>query len=135
MHYPIFIEIPTDDKTAFGAIIPDIDGAITAADTIEQLYPAANEVAHIMLEQLSNDNLPIPCPKSVVEHLNNPDLQGMHAGLIDIDIAPYLGKTEKINVTIPAKLIAKIDAYISKHPFKSRSSFLTTAAFEKLNMV
>ncbi|BCQ61038.1 hypothetical protein PBOI14_27880 [Pseudomonas sp. Boi14] len=52
--------------------------------------------------------------------------------MLDIDIAPYLGKTEKVNVTLPGYVIQQIDRFVREHNIKCRSSFLADAAMEKL---
>jgi metal-responsive CopG/Arc/MetJ family transcriptional regulator len=52
--------------------------------------------------------------------------------MLELDISPYLGKTEKVNVTLPGYVIQRIDRYVREHKVKSRSSFLADAALEKL---
>ncbi|SER04328.1 HicB_like antitoxin of toxin-antitoxin system [Pseudomonas sp. NFPP19] len=52
--------------------------------------------------------------------------------MLEIDITPYLGKTEKVNVTLPGYVIQQIDRFVREHNIKSRSSFLADAALEKL---
>lgn len=131
MKYPIAIEWG-DDKTAHGIHIPDLD-AVTAGDTIEEAYSAAVEIAHIELENFVNQGKKIPMPSPVESLRLNKDYKDMGWGFIDIDITPYLGKTEKINVTLPSNIIAAIDNYVQKNPVKSRSAFLTEAAIKKLS--
>lgn len=131
MQYPIAIEWG-DDTTATGIEFPDIPGAFTAADTVEEAYQMAVEVAHIQLEELSLRGENIPRPGNIEEHRKNPDYDGRGWGLVEIDITPYLGKTEKVNVTLPGQVIRRIDDYVSVHNIKSRSAFLASAALEKL---
>ncbi|WP_434575036.1 type II toxin-antitoxin system HicB family antitoxin [Pseudomonas sp. Z3-6] len=131
MQYPICIEWG-DERTATGIQIPDIPGAITAGDTFEEAYSAAIEIAHIMLEELAGSEKGIPLPTSINAHRNNPEFDGMGWGMLEIDITPYLGKTEKVNVTLPGYVIQQIDRFVRDHNIKSRSSFLADAAMEKL---
>lgn len=131
MQYPICIEWG-DDKTAFGIQIPDIPGAITAGDTFEEAYTAAVEIANIMLEEIATAGGEIPRPTSWSAHAKNPDFKDMGWGMLEIDITPYLGKTEKVNVTLPGFVIQRIDRYVRDHNIKSRSTFLADAALEKL---
>ncbi|MBF7140841.1 MULTISPECIES: type II toxin-antitoxin system HicB family antitoxin [Pseudomonas] len=131
MRYPMCIEWG-DEDTAIGIQIPDIPGAITAGDTFEEAYAAAVEVAHIMLEERATDGKAVPMPSAVSAHRDNPDFAGMGWGMIEIDVTPYLGKTEKVNVTLPGYVIQKIDSYVAAHKIKSRSSFLADAALEKI---
>jgi len=131
MQYPICIEWG-DDNTATGIQIPDIPGAVTAGDTFEEAYAAAVEVAHIMLQETARNGQAIPLPTSIAAHRGNPDFKEMGWGMLEIDITPYLGRTEKVNVTLPGFVIQQIDRYVRDHNVKSRSSFLADAAMEKL---
>ncbi|MDE1167343.1 MAG: type II toxin-antitoxin system HicB family antitoxin [Pseudomonas sp.] len=131
MQYPICIEWG-DEGTAIGIQIPDIPGAVTAGDTFEDAYNAAIEVAHIMLEEIVADTGEVPMPTSAAQHRSHPDLANMGWGMLEIDITPYLGKTEKVNVTLPGFVVKRIDRFVRDHSVKSRSSFLADAALEKL---
>ena len=107
-------------------------GAITAGDTFEEAYGAAIEIAHIMLEELAARGERIPLPSATAVFRNDAEYTDMGWGMLDIDITPYLGKTEKVNVTLPGFVISQIDRFVREHNVKSRSSFLTDAALEKL---
>jgi predicted RNase H-like HicB family nuclease len=131
MQYPICIEWG-DENTAIGIQIPDIPGAVTAGDSFEDAYNAAVEVAHILLQEIAADGESIPMPTSASAHRSNPDFADMGWGMLELDISPYLGKTEKVNVTLPGYVIQRIDRYVREHNVKSRSSFLADAAMEKL---
>ncbi|KAA8561591.1 hypothetical protein FX985_01643 [Pseudomonas extremaustralis] len=131
MQYPICIEWG-DDFTATGIQIPDIPGAVTAGDSFEEAYNAAVEIAHIRLQEIAAEGGVIPMPTSVADHYAHADYAGMGWGMLELDISPYLGKTEKVNVTLPGYVIQRIDRYVREHKVKSRSSFLADAALEKL---
>ena len=98
MQYAICIQWG-DENTAIGIQIPDIPGAVTAGDTFEEAYAAAIEVAHIMLEDIAGNGQAIPMPTSAAMHRNNPDFAGMGWGMLELDIKPYLGKTENVDAT------------------------------------
>ena len=131
MQYPIAIEWG-DESTAIGIQIPDIPGAATAGDTFEDAYNAAIEIAHILLEEMASQGQAVPIPSSARTHRGHPDYADMGWGMLEIDITPYMGKTEKVNVTLPGYVIQRIDRYVREHNVKSRSSFLADAAMEKL---
>ncbi|TWC06425.1 MULTISPECIES: type II toxin-antitoxin system HicB family antitoxin [unclassified Pseudomonas] len=131
MQYPICIEWG-DEKTAIGIQIPDIPGAITAGDTFEEAYSAAVEIANIMLEEIASSGKAIPMPSTTAHHRSNPEFADMGWGMLEVDITPYLGKTEKVNVTLPGFVVQQIDRFVRDHNIKSRSSFLADAAMEKL---
>ncbi|MFF7707158.1 type II toxin-antitoxin system HicB family antitoxin [Pseudomonas sp. NPDC007930] len=132
MQYPICIEWG-DEHTATGIQIPDIPGAVTAGDTFEEAYRAAIEVAHLLLEDAMKQGEAVPMPSSISRYRAQPEYESMGWGMLDIDITPYLGKVEKVNVTLPGMIIQRIDRFVREHNVKSRSTFLAEAAMEKLN--
>jgi len=133
MKYPMCIEWG-DENTAYGIQIPDIPGAITAGDTFEEAHAAAVEIAHIMLQEIAEAGGAIPEPGNMAQHVKNPDFAGMGWGMLEIDITPYLGKTEKVNVTLPGFVIQQIDKHVEEHKLKSRSTFLAEAAWKALQL-
>jgi hypothetical protein len=49
--------------------------------------------------------------------------------LVEINMQQFYGRAERINITLPRRLLVKIDAFISEHPqFSNRSAFLAEAA-------
>jgi hypothetical protein len=108
---------------------------VTAGDTHEEAYEAAVEIAHIRLEEMATGGETIPMPGRIEEHRSNAEYEGMGWGLLEIDVSPYLGKSEKVNVALPGNLIRRIDGYVSRHGVKSRSNFLADAAVDKLRRV
>ena len=126
MFYPIAIE-PGDEQHAFGVIVPDLPGCYSASDTLDEAINQAKEAIALHLEGLAEDGEAIPVPSAISEHVNNPEYTGFIWGVVDMDISRYLGKAEKINVTLPGLLIQRIDAKSS-----NRSGWLAEAALEKL---
>jgi len=47
--------------------------------------------------------------------------------LVDVDVSRFDGRAEKINITLPRRLLAKIDNYVRAHG-ETRSGFLAEAA-------
>jgi metal-responsive CopG/Arc/MetJ family transcriptional regulator len=47
--------------------------------------------------------------------------------LVEVPVERYFGPAEKINITLPRRLLAKIDNYAKAHG-ESRSGFLAQAA-------
>lgn len=57
-----------------------------------------------------------------------PDVPGYFL-LVEINMQQFNGRAERINITLPRRLLVKIDAFISEHPqFSTRSAFLAEAA-------
>ena len=133
MLYPIAIE-RGDHQTAHGIIIPDIAGCFSAADNYDDIFENAIEAIAGHLECLAEEGLDIPLPSSVENYLDDPDYQGMTWAVVDVDVSRYLGTTEKVNVTLPSRLIHLIDAKVAsnKERYKSRSAYLAGLAEKDL---
>lgn len=132
MLFPIAIELG-DDTHTFGVVVPDIPGCFSAGDTLDEALRQAKEAIDFHLEGLVEDGDDIPVASHVQTHASNPEYAGFIWAVVDIDINQYLGKAEKINVTLPASLITRIDRFVSTHPeYKTRSGFLASAALETL---
>ena len=69
----------------------------------------------------------VPLPRPISEHRNNPDFANGVWALVDIDTSRFDGRTEKINITVPRRILAKIDSYAKRHG-ATRSGFLVEAA-------
>ncbi|WP_035052770.1 type II toxin-antitoxin system HicB family antitoxin [Andreprevotia chitinilytica] len=126
MHYPIAIE-PGDETHAFGVTVPDLPGCFSAGDTLDEAIANAREAIDLHLEGLAEDEATIPQAGTIASHYAKPEFAGYVWGVVEIDISRYLGKAEKINVTLPGRLIRRIDALTT-----NRSGWLAEAALEKL---
>ncbi len=128
MEYPVIIH--HEKNSAFGVTVPDIPGCFSAGDTLEEALHNTIEAIHGHLEILAEDGEDVPQATSVDNYL---DEDGF-IGFVDIDITPYLGVTERVNITVPKLVLKKIDDYVKKHPeYDSRSAFLTEVSLRKIN--
>ena len=116
-----------EEGSAYGVSVPDLPGCYSAGDSFDEALENVIEAIELHLEGLAEEGMDIPRAEPVDAHLDKPDYEGGTWGFVDIDLTPYLGKTEKINVTLPSAVIRKIDA---KH--KNRSRFLAEAALKAL---
>jgi predicted RNase H-like HicB family nuclease len=132
MKFPIAITLSENGKKV-DIEIPDIPGAAATATSFEKAYKAANEVAHERLTEIAQKHGFAPRPTTWAKLSARPEYAGKQWGLIEIDISRYLGKTEKINITLPGYVIDLIEKYMQDHHVRSRSAFLTDAALEKLD--
>ena len=71
MRYPIVIH--KDPESCYGVTVPDLPGCFSAGDTIEDALVHAVEAIECYLEGLLLDREPIPNPKDMAFHTNNPD--------------------------------------------------------------
>ena len=132
MLYPIAIR-PGDELHAWGVEVPDIPGCFSAGEDLDDAMAMAREAIEGHLEMLAEDCSRIPVATPVSAHVSNPEYEGCIWALVDIDITRYLGKAEKLNITLPGNLLNRIDEYVKHHPEqKSRSGFLASAALKVL---
>lgn len=133
MLYPIAIN-KGDSVTAHGIFIPDVVGCFSAADNYQDVFDNAIEAIELHLEGLVEDGEEIPLPSDISKHIDNPEYEGMTWALVPVDVNRYLGKSEKINVTLPSRLIHLIDEKVSsnKTRYKNRSAFLASLAEKDL---
>ena len=107
MLYPIAIE-PGDDSRAFGVVVPDIPGCFSAGDTLDEAIANAREAIDFHLDGLAEDNAEIPVASSFAKHQANPEYAGWIWAVVEVDVTRYLGKAEKINITLPADDLARM---------------------------
>ncbi len=134
MKYPIVLH--TDDGVHYGVTVPDVAGCFTAGENHDDALDMASEAIFLHLESLLEEGEDIPKANTITFHKNNPDYDDGIWAIVDVDITPLLGKSEKINVTLPHLLISKIDRAVSTNPrYKSRSGFLAEASKKVLELV
>lgn len=130
MHYPVVIH--HDDGSAYGVTVPDISGCFSAGDTVEEALENTKAAIQSHLEILAEDGIIAPVSTSIDNHYNNQDYQGGTWAFVEVDITPYMGQARKVNVTLPAFLLDKIDEAVTKGKGKNRSAFLADSAARML---
>ncbi|PAV26509.1 hypothetical protein CF392_05625 [Tamilnaduibacter salinus] len=132
MKYPLALH--TDDGVAYGVTVPDLPGCFSAGGTLDEAVDNAVEAIEGHLECLAEDGDSIPEAKTIAEHRQNPDFADAVWAVASIDITPFLGKAEKINITVPRLVLRQIDDYVRTHREEagSRSGFLSQAALRAL---
>ena len=70
-HYPIVIH--KDPGSAYGVTVPDLPGCFSAGDTVKETLKHAREAIEFHMECLLLDGDPIPEPKDIAFHENNPE--------------------------------------------------------------
>ena len=126
MKFTIAIE-PETQKTAFGVAVPDLPGCFSAGDTVEEAFDNAREAIEAHLEVLAEEGKDIPKLKPMSEWQADKEYRGWTWGIVDVPVEKMFGAAEKINITVPALLLKRIDSYVQSQG-KTRSGFLTEAA-------
>lgn len=126
MRFLIAIE-PGDDAHAFGVVVPDLPGCFSAGDTLDDAMDNARVAIDLHCQTLIEDGGDIPAMRPLSVHQADPDFTGWIWAVLDVPVERYFGPAEKINITLPRRLLAKIDEYARSHG-ETRSGFLAEAA-------
>jgi len=125
MKYPVVLH--TDDGVRYGVTVPDLPGCFSAGDTLEQALDNVVEAIELHLEGITQDGGDVPQPGTLAAHVGNPDFTGGVWALVEVDTSRFDGKAEKINITLPRRVLARVDEYARAHGM-TRSGFLAKAA-------
>ncbi|HYN59351.1 MAG TPA: type II toxin-antitoxin system HicB family antitoxin [Rubrivivax sp.] len=125
MLFPVVLH--TDDGVRYGATVPDLPGCFSAGDTFDDAIASVAEAIDLHLEGLAEAGGDVPVPQAMARHRGNPDFADGVWAAVDVDVARFEGKAEKINITLPRRLLARIDDYARAHG-ATRSGFLAEAA-------
>lgn len=123
MLYPVYVWIG-DEKTAHGMAFPDFPGCFSAADDWQEIPRMAQEAIEC---HMAGEGLPVPEPTPLEQLARNPDYEGGVWMLVDIDVGRIDPAPRRVNISLPANLLAEIDAYAAAHG-STRSGFLAEAA-------
>lgn len=126
MRYPVVIH--KDEHSDYGVSVPDIPGCYSAGATYDEALTNVIEAIECHLEGLLMDNESISVGSTIDHWINEEEFQGGVWAFIDIDLSQISGKSKRINITIPERVLNLIDLYSKNHAVKNRSSFLADAA-------
>jgi predicted RNase H-like HicB family nuclease len=126
MKFILAIE-PGTDTSAWGVAVPDLPGCFSAGDTLDEAMANARQAIDQHVEIMIEDGTPIPIARSLSIIQADPAYAGWVWAVVDVPVEKYLGPAEKINITVPRMVLARIDEY-AKSQGMSRSGFLVEAA-------
>ena len=125
MRYPVVLH--TDDGIRFGVTVPDLPGCFSAGDTLDEALDSAREAIDLQLQGLTDAGGTVPAARPVAQHQADPQFAGGTWALVEVNTARYDGRAEKINITMPRRVLARVDDYARSHGL-TRSGFLVQAA-------
>jgi predicted RNase H-like HicB family nuclease len=99
MCYPVVIH--KDPDSDYGVTVPDLPGCFSAGDTVDDALAQAVEAIECHIEGLMLDEEPIPVPKSIEDHRNNPDYADGIWAVVSVDLSRLSEKSRRINITLP----------------------------------
>ena len=81
------------------------------------------------MEEELEDGREIPSPSSFEKIQKNEDWKGWLFGFVDIDPSKVTGKTVRLNICLPARVVRRIDNLASARG-ESRSSYIASLAMQ-----
>lgn len=133
-HYPAFIEADKDGSAS--GWFPDIPGCIFAGNTIEEAIIDAQNSIDAHFEALAENGKDIPSAGSIQEHIVNDVTEFINGQwvLINVNMDKFDGRAERINITLPHRLLHKIDEVVRNKPeYSSRSGFIAAATRNEIH--
>ena len=127
MRYPVVIH--KDFDSDYGVTVPDLPGCFSAGDTVDDALTQAVEAIECHIEGLLLNKEPIPMPTSIEYHQSNSDYAEGIWAVVSVDVSKLSGKSKRVNITIPERLLTLVDQYASQHG-ETRSGLIAQAAME-----
>lgn len=129
MKYPIAIE-PGDEDHAWGVVVPDLPGCFSAADSgIDEAIENAKEAIAAWIETVMDEGGDIPAPTRIEAHRANPEFAGWIWAVAEVDPAILDDKAERVNITLPRRVLARLDAR-ARAAGETRSGYIAKLAIE-----
>lgn len=130
MNFVVAIE-PGNTKQAFGVVVPDLPGCFSAGDTLDETLANAREAIEAWCESVLDAGGDIPVPSDLAVDQANPDYTGWIWTVVSAPVERYFGPAQKLNITLPRRVLARVDDYTATHG-ETRSGFLARAALAAL---
>lgn len=125
MRYPVVIH--KDSDSDYGVTVPDLPGCFSAGESVDDAISCVTEAIECHVEGFLIDGEDVPVSLPMEVHKENPDFADAFAWvLVDVDLSKLSGKTKRINVTIPERILSRIDAYAANQN-ASRSGLIADA--------
>ena len=127
MRYPVVIH--KDSNSDYGVTVPDVSGCFSAGQTVDEALQEVTEAIECHLEGLLMDGESIPVPHSIEYYQNNSEYTGGIWAVVTIDLAKLSGKTTRVNITLPERVLNLMDKFAAENG-ETRSGLIAQAAIE-----
>jgi len=128
MNYPIIIH--KDKKSDYGVTVPDLPGCFSVGETLDEAIELSKEAILLHVEGMIDDNESIP-DASDIEIIRKKFKDGIIA-VVSVDLSELFGKAKRINISVPDRILNKVDRFAKKHG-ETRSGLLVNAAIEYIS--
>jgi predicted RNase H-like HicB family nuclease len=127
MKYPIAIE-PGGPHQAWGVVVPDLPGCFSAADSgLDEAIENAKEAIELWIETALDAGQSVPAPSSVAVLQKQAAYKGWVWAIVEIDPALLSDDIERVNITLPKRVLARLDAK-AKQVGETRSGYIAHLA-------
>lgn len=127
MKYPIAIEMG-GPKKSWGVVVPDLPGCFSAADSgIDESIENAKEAIELWIEVALDQEMEIPRPSMITDLQKKKEYKGWIWAVAEVDPALLSDEIERINITLPKRVLSRLDAK-AKKAGESRSGFIAHLA-------
>jgi predicted RNase H-like HicB family nuclease len=115
MKFPIAIE-PGNSRQTWGVVVPDLPGCFSASDHgIDQAIDNAKEAIELWIETALDMDQVIPQPSLIAELQKRKDYKGWIWAMVEIDPALMSDEVERVNITLPKRVLARLDSKAKKY--------------------
>ena len=127
MKYPIAIEIGSRKKS-WGVVVTDLPGCFSAADSgIDEAMENAKEAIELWIEVALDQGMEIPRPSMITDLQKKKEYRGWIWAVAEVDPALLSDEIERINITLPKRVLSRLDAK-AKKAGETRSGFIAHLA-------
>ena len=127
MKYPIAIEIGSSKKS-WGVVVPDLPGCFSATDSgVDEAIENAKEAIELWIEVALEKGMEVPKPSLITDLQKKKEFKGWIWAVAEIDPALLSDEIERINITLPKRVLSRLDAK-AKKAGETRSGFIAHLA-------
>lgn len=121
-----------DRDSDYGVTLPDLPVCFSAGDTGQDALRNAIDAIECHIEGLLVNGESVPKAKPLEQHREHPDYRAGFWALVDVDVSNLCGKSRRVNITLPERVLTQIDSSASRTG-ETRSGLLMNAALEYAN--
>lgn len=108
--------------------MPDLPGCFSAADSgIDEAIESAKEAIELWIEVALERGMEIPKPSLITDLQKKKEFKGWIWAVAEIDPALLSDEIERINITLPKRVLSRLDAK-AKKAGETRSGFIANLA-------
>lgn len=123
MKFLIAIDPGTPEHPDFSVIVPDLPGCYSQGDDLEDAVEKAKESIELWIEGMLDEGSPLPLGSSPSALMTDPEFTGRLWAVAEIDPAKILDKAERVNITLPGRVLRRLDTMAEKAG-ETRSGFI-----------